>query len=113
MTIGFGALGRGGVEPGAALAGGSGWLAGSSGSGSPITSAIFLPSGDHSKLCRRPLVSVSWYASPPDIGSTQTCEPFAGPGRPEVKARSLPSGLHFGEPSLSMLKVIWRSVLPS
>ena len=33
--------------------------------------------------------------------------------RDEVKERYFPSGLHRGDPSLSLLKVIWRSFVPS
>src|SRR5690242_16574555 len=52
-------------------------------------------------------------ASPPLRSSSQTWLPRALPGRPEVNDRYLPSGLNRGELSLSLLKVSWRSLLPS
>src|SRR4051794_501827 len=123
MTIGFGAFGRGGVAAAGAAPDGvvdgaagdpvvsAGALVSPSGSGSPITSASLLESGAHSKPWTRPLVSVSWYASPPLRSISHTWLPFAGPGRPDVNARYFPSGLQRGEPSLSWLKVICRSIL--
>src|SRR5512146_698207 len=104
MTIGLGAFGRAAAG---AVAGAAGGVASSaSGSGSPTTSAMRLESGDHSKPCRRPLTLVNCWASPPLRSSSHTWLPLARPGRDEVKARYLPSGLQRGEDSLSMLKVI-------
>src|SRR5437899_1795837 len=111
MTIGLGALARplGPLAPCAVSAGGRA----ESGSGSPITSARRLESGDHSYPCRRPFTSVSWNASPPLRSRSHTCEPRALPGRDDVNERYLPSGLQRGDDSLSCPHVIWRSLLPS
>src|SRR6185369_979897 len=87
--------------------------ASASGSGSPTTSAKRFESGDHSWPCKRPLSSVSCIASPPLRSSSQTWLPRALPGRDDVNDRYLPSGLKRGEFSLSLLKVICRSLLPS
>src|SRR6185436_1901679 len=105
MTIG---LGTRGVAPGCGDGAGS-----DSGSGSPTMSARRFESGDHSCPCRRPLISVSCIASPPLRSSSHTWLPRALPGRDEVNERYLPSGLQRGEFSLSELKVICRSLLPS
>src|SRR6185369_3531716 len=83
------------------------------GSGSPISSASRLESGDHSCPCRRPLSSVSCVASPPLRSSSHTWLPRVLPGRDDVKEMYLLSGLQRGELSLSWLKVICRSLLPS
>src|SRR6185295_824521 len=105
MTIG---LGTRGVAPGCGDGPGS-----DSGSGSPITSASRFESGDHSCPCKRPLISVSCIASPPFRSRSHTWLPRALPGRDEVNEMYLPSGLQRGELSLSELKVICRSLLPS
>src|SRR6185369_10005795 len=105
MTMG---LGTRGVAPGC----GDG-AASASGSGSPISSASRLESGDHSCPCRRPLSSVSCVASPPLRSSSHTWLPRVLPGRDDVNEMYLPSGLQRGEVSLSWLKVICRSLLPS
>src|SRR5215216_1206500 len=101
-------LGTRGVAPGCGDGAGS-----DSGSGSPRTSASRFESGDHSCPCKRPLRSVSCIASPPLRSRSHTWLPRALPGREEVNERYLPSGLQRGEFSLSLLKVICRSLLPS
>src|SRR6185437_16048382 len=105
MTIG---LGTRGVAPGCGDGAGS-----DSGSGSPTMSARRFESGDHSCPCKRPLSSVSCIASPPLRSSSHTWLPRALPARDDVNERYLPSGLQRGEFSLSWLKVICRSLLPS
>src|SRR5690242_1773718 len=97
-----------GVAPGCGDGPGS-----DSGSGSPTTSTRRFESGDHSCPCKRPLSSVSCIASPPLRSRSQTWLPRALPGRDEVNEMYLPSGLQRGEPSLSWLKVICRSLAPS
>src|SRR6185295_1932102 len=104
--MGFGGLG---LPPASVAAA----FASASGSGSPTTKASRFESGDHSYPCKRPLSAVNCIASPPLRSSSQTWLPFVGPGREEVNARYLPSGLQRGELSLSALEVIWRSLLPS
>src|SRR5215213_2468890 len=105
MTMG---LGTRGVAPGCGDGAGS-----DSGSGSAINSASRFESGDHSCPCKRPLSSVSCIASPPLRSRSHTWLPRALPGRDEVNEMYLPSGLQRGELSLSVLKVICRSLLPS
>src|SRR6185503_20275447 len=105
MTIGFGTRG---VAPGCGDGFGS-----ASGSGSPITSARRLESGDHSCPCKRPFNSVSCIASPPLRSKSQTWLPRVLPGRDDVNERYLPSGLKRGELSLSLLNVICLLLLPS
>src|ERR1041384_7239367 len=105
MTMGFGTRG---VAPGC----GEG-LGSASGSGAPTTSPRRFESGDQSCPCTRPLSAVSCIASPPLRSRSQTWLPRVLPGRDDVKERYLPSGLQRGELSLSLLKVICRSLLPS
>src|ERR1700685_1576535 len=67
------------------------------------TSRSLEESGDHS-YCEmlKPLMCVSWRASPPRRSSNHTCEPLAFPGRDETNDRYLPSGLQRGELSDSL-----------
>src|SRR4030095_15923131 len=86
------------------------------GSGSLTTSTSRVLSGDHSKSSTPPLLSVSFSASPPLRLSNQTCEPFffsSSPRRDVVNARYLPSGLHRGCDSLSLLEVSCTVWVPS
>ena len=84
MTQGFGRL-RSAAESALAFS----WS-----SGSRISSASRLPSGDHSNPLTPCFTSVSFCASPPRRSSTQTC--VSPPLREERKPSQRPSGLHCG-----------------
>jgi hypothetical protein len=69
---------------------------------SMTTDAILFPSGDQAKLLTPPRASVSFHASPPSSGSTQTCgRGAASPaaGRAVMNASDRPSGDHAGDDS--------------
>src|SRR6185436_1941505 len=84
-----------------------------SGSGSETTRTSLLPSGDQSKSSTPPFSSVTFSASPPVRGRSQTWEASLSSSRLERNARYLPSGLQRGEVSESLLVVNRTDSWPS
>src|ERR1700750_1778507 len=71
-------------------------LSPASGSGSFTTSARRFPSGDQSRCSTPPWHSVTFSASAPPRGSSQTCAVSFSSSRLDRKARYRPSGLQRG-----------------